>query len=142
MDTTTTATVTGSDVMRQFLPTSPLVAHLGIGLDELDDGHARLRLPFRDHNVTMGTVVHGGAIAALIDTAAMAAAWAGAEMPETLRGATVSLSVNYVSAADGVDLIADARVVRRGRRLTSLQVEVTDPSGDVVATAMATYQVG
>lgn len=140
--TRTNTAPTGFDVMHQFLPASPLPIHLGIELVELRDGHARLHLPFRDHNVTMGSVVHGGAVAALVDTAAMAAAWAGADVPENLRGATVSLSVNYVAAADGVELTADARVVRRGRRLTSLQVEVTDPSGEIVATAMATYQMG
>ena len=138
----TTGAPTGSDVMRQFLPASPLVAHLGIELDHLGDGTASLRLPFREHNATIGRVVHGGAIATLVDTAAMAAAWAGAEVPDQLRGATVALAVNYVAATDGVDLVAHARVVRRGHRLTSLSVEVTDPDERVVATALATYQVG
>ena len=50
----------------------------------------------------MGDVVHGGAIAALLDTASMAAAWADDTVPEAVAGATVSMSVDYVSAARGV----------------------------------------
>lgn len=140
--TTATAQIDGTRLMEQFVPASPLVGHLGIELVDLSDGRATLRLPFRDHNITIGTVVHGGAIAALIDTAVMAAAWSGADVPDALRGSTVSLSVNFVAAADACDLEATATVTRRGRRLTSVTVEVTAPDDRIVATAIATYQVG
>lgn len=139
---TTTENVTGTDVMREFLPNSPFVGHLGIELVRLDDGAAELRLPFRDEVVTIGRTVHGGAIATLIDTAAMAAAWAGAEVPEELRGATVSLSVNYLAPADGQDVTATARVERRGRRLVNVHVDVQDTDGSHVAVAIVTYQLG
>ena len=131
----------GSEVMRGFLPQSPFVGHLGIELSSLGDGEAELTLPYRPELATMGDVVHGGAIATLIDTSAMAAAWAGAEVPERLRGATVSLSVDYLAPADGQDLVASARVVRRGRRLVNVRVEVTAERSPV-AIAIVTYQIG
>jgi uncharacterized protein (TIGR00369 family) len=90
----------------------------------------------------MGDVVHGGAIGALIDTAAMAAAWATDEVPESVAGSTVSLSVNYASAASGVDLRAEAHVANRGGRLSFCDVSVTDPEGTVVAHGIATYRFG
>lgn len=132
----------GTDIMRQFLPASPFPAHLGIELVEIDDGRAQLRLPFRDEVVTIGTVVHGGAIATLVDTAAMAAAWAGAEVPDQLRGSTVGLTVNYLAPADGTDVTASAEVVRRGRRLATVRVDATTDDGTLVATALVTYQLG
>lgn len=132
----------GSAIMREFVPSSPLVGHLGIELDDLGEGTARLRLPFREHNATLGTVVHGGALASLIDTAAMAAAWAGEPAPERLHGATVSLSVSYVTPADGVDVVATATVVHRGRRLHTVRVDATDPDGQAVASALVTCQKG
>lgn len=131
----------GSEVMREFLPQSPFVGHLGIELSSLGDGEAELVLPYRPELATMGDVVHGGAIATLIDTSAMAAAWAGAEVPERLRGATVSLSVDYLAPADGQDLVATAQVVRRGRRLVNVRVEVA-AEGSPVAIAIVTYQIG
>ena len=89
--------IDGSEIMRQFVPASPFVGFLGIELVELADGEARLRLPFRDELITIGRTVHGGAVASLIDTSAMAAAWTGAEVPENLRGSTVGLTVAVMS---------------------------------------------
>ena len=101
-----------------------------------------LELPFKPELATIGEVVHGGAIGALIDTAAMAAAWATDEIPENPAGSTVSLSVNFASAASGVDLQAAARVAKRGGRLSFCEVTVTDPGGTVVAHGIATYRFG
>lgn len=134
--------ITGTEVMQQFVPNSPFVGHLGIHLVELADGRAELALPFREEVVTIGRVVHGGAIATLVDTAAMAAAWAGAPVPDELRGATVALSVNYLAPADGQDVTASARVVRRGGRLVNVHVDVHGEDGTHVATAIVTYQIG
>lgn len=132
----------GSDLMRRFVPASPFVAHAGIELVDLRDGNAELRLPYRDEVTTMATVVHGGAIATLVDTAAMVAAWAGADVPDELRGATVALTVTYLAPADGQDVVAVATVLRRGRRLTTVRVDVSTPDGTAVASGLVTYQLG
>jgi len=126
-----------------FIPASPLAAHLGIEVDELGRDTARLRLPFAQHNVTVGDVVHGGAIATLADTAAMAASWATDDpMPADPAGATVSLHTDFLAAARSTDLTADATVLRRGGRLCFVRVEVRDARDELVATASATYRVG
>lgn len=140
--TATSSAIDGAELVRRFLPESPFVAHTGIRLDELSDGRAVLRLPFREEVATIGTVVHGGAIATLIDTAAMAAAWSGADVPETLRGATVSLAVSYLAPAEDDDLVATATVLRRGRRLTTIRVDIHADAGRHVATAVVVYQLG
>src|SRR5438045_621996 len=70
MSTPTEHPRTGADFIRQFFPTSPYVAHLGMQLTDLQPGTATLTLPFTEALVTIGTIVHGGAIASLIDTAA------------------------------------------------------------------------
>ena len=142
MTDTTQARATGSDIIRQFIPSSPFVGHLGIELVELGDGEATLRMPFRPELVTIGQVVHGGALGALADTAVMAAAWAGADAPEQLRGATVDLSLAYLAPASAEDVTAVARVLRRGRRLVSVTVDIHTASGTHVVHALATYQIG
>lgn len=138
----TTRQDAGAELMRGFVPASPFVAHAGIELVDIADGRAELRLPFRDEVTTMGTVVHGGAVATLVDTAAMAAAWAGAEIPDDLRGATVALTVTYLAPADGEDVTAVAVVLRRGRRLTTVRVDATTAGGTPVAAGLVTYQIG
>ena len=134
--------VSGADIMRRFLPTSPYVGHLGIRLTDLQPGMATLTLPFSAPLATIGAVVHGGAIASLIDTAAMVAAWSDAAVPATLRGATVGLSVTYLAPGEGEDLQAIARVLRRGRSLVYLDVEVQGASGTLVAKGLVTYKLG
>ncbi len=132
----------GTDIIKQFLPASPFVAHVGIELRSLEDGYAELALPFRDEVITIGQTVHGGAIASLIDCAAMAAAWAGATAPENMRGTTVNISVSYLSAANAVDLVARAKVLRRGKNLSTIDVDVLDGADNAIAKALVTYKIG
>ncbi|HYZ66826.1 MAG TPA: hotdog fold thioesterase, partial [Mycobacterium sp.] len=96
---------TGADVIAQFIPSSPFVAKLGIVADKLDADEVRLRLPWNPSNVTVGDMVHGGAIAALADVAVMAAAWAGADVSDPLRGVTTSMSMQLLAPARATDLI-------------------------------------
>lgn len=95
---------TRTEIITQFVPNSPLCQHLGITLTEIGDDRAVLHMPFKSELATMGQTVHGGAIATLADTAAMAAAWADDVVPEKFGGATASLAVNYVCAANAADL--------------------------------------
>ena len=135
-------TPTRREIIEQFIPNSPHAVQLGIEVVSLGTDEAVLELPFKTELATIGEVVHGGAIGALIDTAAMAAAWATDEIPENAAGSTVSLSVNFASAASGVDLQAASRVTKRGGRLSFCEVTVTDPDGTVVAQGIATYRFG
>jgi len=108
----------------------------------MQSGVATLALPFNDALATIGTIVHGGAIASLIDTTAMVAAWSGADTPDNTRGTTVGLTVTYLTAANREDLEATARVLQRGRNLVYLDVEVRGASGTLVAKGLVTYKLG
>ncbi|AKN16515.1 hypothetical protein MHAE_10993 [Mycobacterium haemophilum DSM 44634] len=132
----------GRDVIAQFLPQSPFVAKLGIVTDRLSDDEIRLRLPWDPSNVTIGDMVHGGAIATLADVTIMAAAWCGAEAPPELRGVTVSMTLDFMAPARATDLIGVGKVLRRGRSLVNCEAEIVDPEGRLLAKALATYKVG
>jgi uncharacterized protein (TIGR00369 family) len=133
---------TRAEIIRQFLPTSPYVCHLGIQLIDMQPDVATLRLPFADSLVTIGTTMHGGAIASLIDTAAMVAAWSDDSVTENLRGTTVSLAISYLAPAEHEDIQATAHVLRRGRSLIYLDVEVQSVSGKGIARGLVTYKLG
>ena len=90
---------TGAEVMAQFIPASPFATKLGIVAEVLDGDEVRLRMPFDPTNVTLGDMVHGGAIASLADMTVMAAAWAGADVPDSLRGVTTSPDGEAVAKA-------------------------------------------
>jgi uncharacterized protein (TIGR00369 family) len=136
------STPTGAEIMAQFIPQSPFVAKLGIVAEVLDDKEVRLRMPWDTTNVTLGDMVHGGAIATLADVTVMAAAFAGVETAESLRGVTTSMAVQFLAPARATDLIGVGRVLRRGKTLVNCDVDVVTPDGELVAKAIATYKVG
>jgi uncharacterized protein (TIGR00369 family) len=136
------AVADGAALARGWLDTSPFVAHLGIRVHQMEPDRAVLSMPFADSLPTVGDVVHGGAISSLIDTAAAAAAWSGAEVPERRRASTVGFTVNFLRPARGEGVSADARVIRRGGSgLCVCEVKVTAEDGAEVATALVTYQL-
>jgi uncharacterized protein (TIGR00369 family) len=120
---------------------SPLARRLGLAVASIEPDRVRIRLPFDAGNTTLGDLVHGGAIAALVDVAATAVAWSTPDLPASPQGTTIGFTVNFVAAARGCDLTADARIVRRGRQITVCDVDVLDPSGTTVARALVTYKL-
>jgi uncharacterized protein (TIGR00369 family) len=141
-DTRNAESPDGAALARGWLENSPFVEHLGINLDELEPDRAVLSLPYSEALPTMGDVVHGGAISSLIDTAAAAAAWSGAEVPERPRASTVGITVDFLSPARGQGLSAEARVVRRsGGGICFCEVWVKDEAGKEVALALVTYHL-
>ena len=132
----------GAELISEFLKHSPFVGHLGMELREIEDERAVLALPFREEVVTIGDVVHGGAISALIDTAAMAASWSAIEFDQPPKGTTVGLTVDFLSAGRAAELLADARVLRRGSSLCFCEVKVAAAGGDgLVASGLVTYNL-
>lgn len=133
---------TGAERVRAWLTVSPFAGHLGMRLVRLERDLAEIVMPFREVLVTLGDVVHGGAISALIDSVATVAAWSGAEVSDGTRGATVGFTVSFVAAARGRDLTATARVVRRGQSLVFCDVDVLDSEARLVAKSLVTYKLG
>ena len=114
---------------------------LGLVLERCETDHVVVRMPYRNEVTTVGDTVHGGAIAGLVDTAATAAFWAKDGLGRDARGTTIGFSLSFLSAGRGVDLVADARVRRRGRGICNGEVIVRDPDGRDVAQAIVTYKL-
>ena len=130
------------ELLTQFVPSSPFVRLLGLEVVDVGTDRAVVALPFREDLVTIADVVHGGALASLIDMAAVSAAWADDAEPSSMDGATVSLDVSYVAAARGKNLTAVAVVSKRGRSLVFVDVRVTEPDDRLVATGSAVVTLG
>lgn len=115
----------------------PYAQLLGIELEKVIPGEATLTLDIRPELTQNHGVVHGGAIASLLDTATAFAILTLLEPQE--RVTTVDLAISYLRPALEGKLKATARVLRQGRRLFAVSAEVTDPSGTLLATALSTY---
>jgi len=100
-------------------------------------GQVSVHLRVRDELLQNLGVVHGGAIASLIDTASAFAVLSQIELHE--RVTTTDLTIHYLRPIISGRMTATARVVRGGRRLFVLAVEVTDDREKLVATAVTSY---
>ena len=110
---------------------------LGIVIDDVQQGRARLSLEVRKDLLQLQGVMHGGAIASLIDTA-VAFAIVGASEPDD-RFTTVEMKVNYLSAIREGRVIAEARLIRNGRRIIVAECDVFDSKGQLAAKGLLTY---
>src|SRR5262249_24584317 len=107
----------------------------------LEQDRARIRLPFRSEVTTVGDLVHGGAISALVDVAATAAVWTAADLARNPRGTTIGFSLNFLAPARGPDLSAEGRVVQGGRTIWVCEVQVETADARAVARALVTYKL-
>ena len=123
--------------IREKFETNHFPKMLGIEIDEVQEGRARLSLEVRKDLLQLQGVMHGGAIASLIDTA-VAFAIVGASEPDD-RFTTVEMKVNYLSAIREGRVIADARLIRDGRRIIVAECDVFDSKGRLAAKGLLTY---
>jgi uncharacterized protein (TIGR00369 family) len=123
--------------LREALDQVPFARLLGIEIIAAGQGTATLRLAITDDLRQIHGVMHGGAIASLIDTAT---AFAIVPMmgPEE-KFSTVDLMVNYLRPLKKGSATAQARVLRFGKRLITVAADVLDDGGDLSATALSTY---
>lgn len=113
---------------RQLLDDHEHLSALGVQITAQKEGAATLSLPFSDSICNPDTgVIHGGVIATLIDHAGGVAIRSTLEDPAEVPHATTDLNVTYVRPGTG-DLEADATVVRAGRTMGVVSIEVSEPS--------------
>jgi uncharacterized protein (TIGR00369 family) len=128
-------------ILRDAIAGAPLGRLLGVELLDATLDRVRTRLPFRPEVTTFGDLVHGGAIGALIDVTATAAAWTGADVSRGPRGTTIGLTVSYLNGARACDLVATGTVIQRGQSIVVCEVAVDDDAGTAIARALVTYKL-
>lgn len=127
-------------IVRDAIAGSPYARKLAVACEAVAPDRVRMRLPWTPGHVTIGDVVHGGAIASLVDVAATGACWATPDLAPGTRGTTIGFSISYLAAGRAQDLVAEARVVQRGRSIVVAEVDVHGADGTHVARALVTYK--
>jgi len=113
---------------------------LGLRVEELRTDYARMRLPFRPELNQPAGVIHGGAIASLVDTVVVPAIGSAYDEPRMLL--TIDMQLRYMGSISNEDAIAEGWVTQRGRRIVFCDTEVRGESGGLAASATITYKVG
>jgi uncharacterized protein (TIGR00369 family) len=111
------------EYVKSWVEKSPYGLALGVALSEISEEAARLTLPYKDENSNPGRVLHGGVAASLSVISAQAVARA-ALGPESGPWHTVGFQINYLAAAMGETVVAEATLDRRGKELCFVNVLV------------------
>ena len=119
-----------------------LGAHLGVEIVSVASDRVIMRLPWRPELRRGGDIFHGGAIMALADHVAGCLFNTDPRIVASgSTGVTTDFSASFLRAADpGESLVGEGTVLRRGRNVTFMQIDVrAERSARVVATCRATY---
>jgi uncharacterized protein (TIGR00369 family) len=117
--------------------------YLGVIVDDAGEGWVRLRVPVKDGlRNAAGAPVHGGVLSALVDMAIGGALGtthdnAGGGVGQT----TLDMNVSFLSAAGDGELVAEGRLLRRGRTIAFGEARISDGAGRLVAVGRATYML-
>ncbi len=115
-------------------------AESGYALEELWYGGARVRRYFHPQSLRPGGTVAGPIMMALADfTMYLAVLSAIGWMPLAV---TTNLSINFLKKPEPRDLVAQARLIKLGKRLAVGEIGIrSDGNEDLVAHATATYSI-
>ncbi len=117
----------------------PLAAAWGIELLSAQDGVARLRLPHDPQLLRPGNTVSGPALMGLADVAMWAALLSTAQGRD--NSVTSSMNVNFLAPAGPGPLIAQARVVKAGKRMIYGDILIFAEGSDLPAVHVTTHWV-
>ena len=130
-------------LVRERARTNLFWRHLGIEVDAAAAGWARLRVPVRDElRNASGAPVHGGVYSALVDAAVGGALSTLHAASEGGTGqTTLDLNVTFIAGVSGGELIAEGRILKRGRTIAFGEARITDVQGKLLAVGRATYMI-
>lgn len=122
------------------LQTTNAARLFGFSLEGAEPGRAVLRMRVQPRHIQVHGVVHGGILAALADTAGALGIYL--MVPRGTRLATIELKINYLEPVAKGTLLAEGRVLRRGRNLAVSECDIHNEQHRLVAKALITYSIG
>ena len=108
-------------------------------LEEVRRDYSRMRVPWRDELRQPAGMMHGGALATLVDTVVVPAIASAYDQVPVMM--TLNLNLSYMSGITESDAIAHGWVTRRGRSIVFCEAVVVDESGNPAVRGALTYKV-
>lgn len=122
-------TMPASDAIARKIGQDPFAKWMGMDLEKLTPGHARVAMTLTPAMLNFHGIPHGGAIFSLADAAFAAASNSHGQMAVAL-----SMTIHYLAAAGpGTRLVAEGQELRKGHRSAFYQITVKTEGGEVIA---------
>ncbi len=120
---------------------NPFVDYLGLQFDEEDEEHVVCRMAVTDAIRNRTGAVHAGALLAMADMSAAILARLGVEVGPAGEGFPLAIDIHgslVGNQRDG-EVRAEARIVRRGRRVTVVRTRITGEDGRLLTEVTTTH---
>ena len=118
----------------------PQAARLGAEIESLDAAGIRLRLSVEERHLRPGGTVSGPVMMELCDLAMYLLLLS--RIGPVALAVTTSLNINFMRKPDGAEIVADARLMKLGKRLAVGEVTIgSRDTPDIAAHATLTYAI-
>lgn len=125
------------EIVRRSLP---FAQGLGAEIVELGPARTVLRMPYRDDFLRPGGTISGPILMGLADLAMYAIVLAAIGRVEL--AVTTSLAINFLRKPPPADILAQARLLKLGKRLAVGEVDIrSEGEEELVAHATSTYSI-
>ncbi|MEX0604180.1 MAG: PaaI family thioesterase [Marinobacter sp.] len=114
--------MTAEEVQALICAGVPMAKDIGFTIEKAGSGYARAKVPFQERMVRPGGTLSGPTQMALADAAMYAAILA--TLGKVEMAVTSNLSINFLQKPQPMDLIAEATVLKMGRRLAFCEVRL------------------
>jgi uncharacterized protein (TIGR00369 family) len=128
-----------TEALAMLVNRCPFFSLLSMEIKDLQWGTSLLEVKLEEKHLQPFGMVHGGAIASVVDAAAF---WA--VFPQVEKGmglTTVEMKLNYLAPAQKGKLLAQGRCIKMGRTLALGETYVRNGEGALVAHGTATMMV-
>lgn len=118
----------------------PYVGQLGLSIESWEAGHIRLRLPYSDLIQRPGGTICGPALMGLADVTLYGVVMSLLGRVEL--AVTTDLTFHFLSKPDPVDVLAEGKILKLGRRLAVGEVSMTSEGNPLlVCKAVGSYAI-
>lgn len=133
-------TFTAADINNVIRHGLPAAENSGFQVDEVTAAGVMCRMVYDASQLRPGGTLSGPTMMALADAAMYAAVMA--RLGRLEMAVTQNININFLSRPQPADLIAEATVLKQGRRTVVMDVKIySEGSPDMVAHATGTYSL-
>lgn len=110
---------------------APFVRDLGLELTGVGEGSATSRVLVAPRHLQQDGFVHAGVVSTLADHTGGTAGWTLVEPAQTVL--TIEFHIRFLNPARGPVLACEAKVLRAGKRVTTVESEARNEDGELAA---------
>lgn len=118
----------------------PYVGQLGLAVESWEAGHVKIRLPYIDLIQRPGGTICGPALMGLADVTLYGVVMS--LLGRTELAVTTDLSFHFLSKPEPMDVLAEGRILKLGRRLAVGEVSMTsEGKTQLICQAIGSYAI-